>query len=310
MELPDLGGLRALVTGGNSGLGFETAARLSAAGADVVITARSAEKGAAALARLRAIRGDRGIRSGAVSLEALDLADLSSVERLAGKVCADGLPLDLLFNNAGVMAVPRRTLTDNGFELQFGTNHLGHFALTGRLMSALLRADAPRVITMSSIMHWMGRLNLDDLQSEKHYNAWTAYGQSKLANLMFAKELGRRSAALGWQITSVAAHPGFSRTNLQSSGPNLGRKKPHTAASRLSSLPGMSQSAAEGALPELFAATNADALNGDYYGPSGFLELTGTPGFAHFAKRAENESAARRLWSASERLTGVTFPLD
>ncbi|RFA14948.1 hypothetical protein B7R21_05860 [Subtercola boreus] len=320
IDLPDLNGRRALVTGGNSGLGFETAARLSAAGAHVTITARSPEKGQEALARLRErlaaasdargadARGDRA--GGEVHLASLDLANLSSVARLADDVISSGHPLDLLFNNAGVMAVPRRTLTDDGFELQFGTNHLGHFALTGRLMPALLAADEPRVVTMSSIVHWIGRLDFEDLQRERRYNAWTAYGQSKLANLMFAKELGRRSRELGWEITSLAAHPGFSRTNLQSSGPNLGRAKPRPGSQRAISFPGLSQSAAEGALPELFAATTPHALNGDYYGPSGFLELTGTPGFAHFAKRAEKESAARHLWSRSEELTGVSFPTD
>ncbi|RFA15963.1 hypothetical protein B7R22_04970 [Subtercola boreus] len=325
IDLPDLTGRRALVTGGNSGLGFETAARLGAAGAHVTITARSPEKGREALAQVRdrlaaasdaRSDGARGVGArgvgarGEVHLASLDLANLSSVARLADEVTSSGHPLDLLFNNAGVMAVPRRTLTDDGFELQFGTNHLGHFALTGRLMPALLAADEPRVVTMSSIVHWIGRLDFDDLQREQRYNAWTAYGQSKLANLMFAKELGRRSRELGWEITSVAAHPGFSRTNLQSSGPNLGRAKPRGGSRRSMSFPGLSQSAAEGALSELFAATTPHALNGDYYGPSGFLELTGTPGFAHFAKRAEKESAARHLWSRSEELTGVSFPTD
>ncbi|CAN5678957.1 SDR family oxidoreductase [soil metagenome] len=307
IALPDLTGRRALVTGGNSGLGLETAARLAAAGAHVTITSRSREKGEAALRLLRArISGEPG----ELHLAALDLANLSSVARLADELVSSGHPLDLLFNNAGVMAVPRRTLTDDGFELQFGTNHLGHFALTGRLLPVLLRADHPRVVTMSSIVHWIGRIDFDDLQREHRYNAWTAYGQSKLANLMFAKELGRRSQEYGWEITSVAAHPGFSRTNLQSSGPNLGRAKPRTTSGRALTVPGLSQSAAEGALPELFAATTPEALNGDYYGPSGLFELTGSPGFAHFTKRAEKERASRHLWSVSEELTGVVFPTD
>lgn len=315
IALPDLTGRRAVVTGGNSGLGFETAARLAAAGAHVTITSRSRGKGVDAVGRLRALmmaspdaRG-RG-SAGEVQLASLDLANLRSVERFADDFAAAGHPLDLLVNNAEVMAVPRRTLTDNGFELQFGTNHLGHFALTGRLMPALLRADTPRVVTMSSGAHWVGRIDFDDLQREHRYNAWTAYGQSKLANLMFAKEFGRRSTALGWQITSVAAHPGFSRTNLQSAGPNLGRAKPRRMLDRFTALPGIAQSAAEGALPQLFGATSPDALNGDYFGPSGLLELSGLPGFAHFAKRAENERAARRLWAVSEELTGVLYPTD
>ncbi|GGF39035.1 SDR family oxidoreductase [Subtercola lobariae] len=317
IELPDLTGRRALVTGGNSGLGFETARRLLAAGADVIITSRSAEKGAEAMEKLAsgaetttASTTGGGRTRGSVRVAALDLANLGSVRRLADEIVGDGHPLDLLFNNAGVMAVPRRTLTDDGFELQFGTNHLGHFALTGRLMPALQRADAPRVVTMSSIMHWMGRIDFEDLHHESRYNAWGAYGQSKLANLMFTKEFARRNASLGWGVLSLAAHPGFSRTNLQSSGPNLGRAKPSRAMTAMNRMPGMTQSAAEGALPELFAATNDEVLGGDYFGPSGFLELTGEPNFAHFTRRAESEKQGALLWLRSEELTGVHFPTD
>ncbi|UFS60954.1 SDR family oxidoreductase [Subtercola endophyticus] len=326
IKLPDLTGRRAVVTGGNSGLGFETARRLLAAGADVTITARSAEKGAEALRRLQSGAAGRSgdaeresgsfeaaaaaVTPGTPSLASLDLANLGSVRRLADAIVADGHPLDLLFNNAGVMAVPRRTLTDDGFELQFGTNHLGHFALTGLLLPALMRSDTARVITMSSIMHWIGRIDFEDLQSESKYNAWGAYGQSKLANLMFAKELARRNATLGWGVLSVAAHPGFSRTNLQSSGPNLGRAKPSRMMSAMNSVPKMTQSAEQGALPELFAATNDEVLGGDYFGPSGPVELTGEPNFAHFARRAENEKQLALLWLRSEELTGVHFPTD
>jgi NAD(P)-dependent dehydrogenase (short-subunit alcohol dehydrogenase family) len=397
--MPDLTGRRALITGGNSGLGFETAKRLLAAGAEVIITSRSAEKGADAVRRLEARRAGpsgasggsagsgesgasgssgapgapgapaslsdgsagtagtdsastaRGAASsgdgfadndhgapvgahdsatsggsaeytnasfgasgttgrGSVRAVPLDLANLGSVRRLADEIVGDGHPLDLLFNNAGVMAVPRRTLTDDGFELQFGTNHLGHFALTGGLLPALMRSDAARVVTMSSIVHWMGRIDFEDLQSENRYSAWGAYGQSKLANLMFAKELARRNASLGWGVLSLAAHPGFSRTNLQSSGPNLGRTKPSRLMKGMNAMPGMTQSAAEGALPELFAATNDEVLGGDYFGPSGLFELTGEPNFAHFARRAENEKQAALLWLRSEELTGVSFPTD
>ncbi|MCU1479613.1 MAG: short chain dehydrogenase [Subtercola sp.] len=325
IPLPDLTGHRALVTGGNSGLGFETARRLLAAGADVTITARSAEKGAEALRRLQGGAAGRSsdaqlesgspdlaaaVTQGTASLASLDLANLGSVRRLADEIVADGHPLDLLFNNAGVMAVPRRTLTDDGFELQFGTNHLGHFALTGLLLPALMRSDKARVITMSSIMHWMGRIDFEDLQSESKYSAWGAYAQSKLANLMFAKELARRNAMLGWGVLSVAAHPGFSRTNLQSSGPNLGRAKPSRMMSAMNAVPAMTQSAEQGALPELFAATNDEVLGGDYFGPSGLFELTGEPNFAHFARRAENEKQLALLWLRSEELTGVHFPTD
>jgi NAD(P)-dependent dehydrogenase (short-subunit alcohol dehydrogenase family) len=351
IPIPDLTGRRALITGGNSGLGFETAKRLLAAGAEVVITSRSADNGADAVRRLElsgggtarpngdaadvgdgttagpSSVGDAGdssdssdagptpraggaTRRGSVRAVPLDLANLGSVRRLADEIVGDGHPLDLLFNNAGVMAVPRRTLTDDGFELQFGTNHLGHFALTGRLLPALMRSDTARVITMSSIMHWMGRIDFEDLQSENHYSAWGAYGQSKLANLMFAKELARRNASLGWGVVSLSAHPGLSRTNLQSSGPNLGRAKPSRLMKGMNAMPGMTQSAAAGALPELFAATNDEVLGGDYFGPSGLFELTGEPNFAHFARRAENEKQAALLWLRSEELTGVSFPTD
>ena len=220
---------------------------------------------------------------------------------------ADGRPIDLLINNAGVMAVPKRHTTADGFELQLGTNHLGHFALTGRLLPLLRAATSPRVTTVSSGAHLMGSIHFDDLQLERGYRAWTAYSQSKLANLLFAQQLERLSKANGWGILSDAAHPGSTRTNLQSSGPSLGQEG--SLRSRMIEmpmrLPGMSQDAPSGALPTLYAATSPDAVGDGYYGPNGFMEMTGRGvTTARRSKRARDADAAVRLWSMSEALTG------
>jgi NAD(P)-dependent dehydrogenase (short-subunit alcohol dehydrogenase family) len=223
---------------------------------------------------------------------------------------ADGRPVDLLINNAGVMAVPKRHTTFDGFELQFGTNHLGHFALTGRLLPLLCTANAPRVTTVSSGAHLMGSMHFDDLQLERGYRAWTAYSQSKLANLLFTLQLQRLSEANGWGILSDAAHPGSTRTNLQSSGPNLGqegslRSKMIEMPMRL---PGVSQDAQSGAFPTLYAATSPDAVGDGYYGPNGFMEMTGHGvTTARRSKRARDAAAAARLWLMSEALTEVRY---
>jgi NAD(P)-dependent dehydrogenase (short-subunit alcohol dehydrogenase family) len=219
--------------------------------------------------------------------------------------------VDLLVNNAGIMAVPKREVTEDGFELQLGTNYLGHFALTGLLLPLLRRADAPRVVTLSSSAARFGRINLDDLQSEKHYGAWRAYGQSKLADLIFAFELQRRSVANGWNVVSNAAHPGSTHTNLQSTGPNLGTgKQGNGIIGVFMRFPGVSQDAAAGALPTLYAATSPDAVGSGYYGPNGFQELNGLPAPAHVPKRALDAETAVELWLRGERLTGVPFPAD
>jgi NAD(P)-dependent dehydrogenase (short-subunit alcohol dehydrogenase family) len=309
-SLPAQAGRRFVVTGGNSGLGLETVRRLALAGANVVLAARSPEKGAAAVEQLRAAQPEADIE-----FAALDLADLRSIEDFAEKLVADERPVDVLINNAGIMAVPTRHETADGFELQFGTNHLGHFALTGRLLPALRRASAPRVVTMSSVAHRVGRIDFDNLDGRRSYNGWRAYAQSKLANLLFVKELGRRSEANGWGIVSAGAHPGSTRTNLQSSGPQLG-KEPSTKngsdaspgfLDRFMTLPAFSQEPDVGALPELFAATWASVKGGDYIGPKGAFELTGAPARAKENPRARDEQLAARLWTVSEDLTGVHY---
>jgi NAD(P)-dependent dehydrogenase (short-subunit alcohol dehydrogenase family) len=303
LSIPDQHGRRVIVTGANSGLGLETARRLAAAGAHVVMAARTSEKNEKAAATIRQTVPDASLQ-----LESLDLASLASVQAFADRMIADGTPVDVLINNAGVMAVPTRHTTEDGFELQFGTNHLGHFALTARLLPALISADAPRVVTLSSVMHWIGRIRFGDLNAQKKYNAWLAYGQSKLANLLFAHELQRRSDAAGWGLLSAAAHPGSSRTNLQNAGPQLGRDKPASAlVERFMHQPGLSQDAEQGAEPEIFAATWASVSGGDYVGPTGAFGLTGAPGRARQSRRALDQKVAGRLWSVSEDLTGIDF---
>src|SRR5262245_38056216 len=304
IEIPDQTGTFAVVTGGNSGIGLETARSLAIAGAEVVLAVRNAEKGATAADDLRSTAPHA-----TVSVGALDLASLLSIERFAKEMLEQGRPIDLLVNNAGIMAVPKRRTTEDGFELQFGTNHLGHFALTGRLLPLLRDADHPRVVTVSSGAHLMGSIPFDDLNLERGYRAWKAYSESKLANLLFASELQRRSVRNGWGILSNAAHPGSTRTNLQTTGPNMGKESRSTNLIELPMrLPGMSQDAAHGALPTLFAATSPDAVGDGYYGPSGFLEMTGGGvTTARRSKRARSEADATRLWTISEELTGVRF---
>ncbi|WP_374946838.1 SDR family oxidoreductase [Agreia sp.] len=303
MSIPEQHGRRVIVTGANSGLGLETARRLSAAGAHVVMAARTTEKNERAAETIR-----QTVPHATLQLESLDLASLASVQAFADRMIAEKTPVDILINNAGVMAVPSKHTTEDGFELQFGTNHLGHFALTARLLPALITADAPRVVTLSSVAHWFGRIRFGDLNAEKKYNAWLAYGQSKLANLLFAHELQRRSDAAGWGLLSAAAHPGFSRTNLQNAGPQLGRDKPPSAfVEKFMHLPGLSQEAEQGAEPELFAATWASVSGGDYVGPTAAFGLIGPPGRAKQSRRALDESVAARLWTVSEDLTGVDF---
>ncbi len=305
IDIPDQSGKLAVVTGANSGIGLETARRLAMAGADVVLAVRTLEKGTSAANEIVSTAPKAAVR-----VRALDLASLASVEDFAREMAAEGRPIDILVNNAGVMAVPKRHTTADGFELQLGTNHLGHFALTGRLLPLLLAAAAPRVVTVSSGAHLMGAIQFDDLQLERGYRAWKAYSQSKLANLLFSSELQRRSDRSAWRILSDAAHPGSTRTNLQTSGPNLGKERKGTNLIELPMrLPGMSQDAPHGALSTLYAATSPDAEADGYYGPSGFLEMTGGGvTTARRSKRARDAAAAARLWAISEALTGVTYP--
>jgi NAD(P)-dependent dehydrogenase (short-subunit alcohol dehydrogenase family) len=294
-DIPDQSGRVAVVTGANSGLGAVTARELARAGARVVIACRNTSKGDEVAAGIRA-----AVPGADVSVEALDLADLASVRAFASR-CADG-PLDLLINNAGVMAPPRR-LTADGFESQFGTNHLGHFALTGLLLPRLLMADAPRVVTLSSGAHRMGRMRFDDLMGDRRYNNWLAYGQSKLANLLFAFELQRRAAAAGSDLLSLAAHPGYAATNLQFAGPAAAYERVlMTVTNKL-----LAQSAEMGALPTLYAATFPDLPGGAFVGPDGLLEQRGHPHLVTAAGPAYDEDAWKRLWEISEELTGVRY---
>ncbi|MGP4085137.1 SDR family oxidoreductase [Streptomyces sp. KR55] len=304
VTVPDLRGKLAVVTGASDGIGLELAERLARAGAELVLPVRNASKGAAALERIRV-----NVPEAQASTRVLDLASLASVETLSDTLNAEGRPIHLLINNAGVMAPPVRHTTEDGYELQFGTNHLGHVALTGRLMP-LLRAGQARVTTVTSSAARGGRINWDDLQSEQRYSPVRAYNLSKLANLLFALELNRLSTAGEWGIVSNAAHPGTTLTNLYASGPNLGRTRPapHEAImKRLARWGVFVQSVDAGVLPLLYAATSRDARGGCLYGPDGLGQFTGSPTQLAIYKSARNEADAARLWQISERLTGVTF---
>jgi NAD(P)-dependent dehydrogenase (short-subunit alcohol dehydrogenase family) len=290
-QIPDQTGRTAVVTGANSGLGLSTARELARAGAHVVLACRNLEKGEAAR---REVGSD-------AELEQLDLASLDSVREFADRFRATHDGLDLLINNAGLMAPPRGVTAD-GFELQFGTNVLGHFALTGRLLGMLEGREDARVVTLSSNAHKLGRIHWDDLQSERRYNRWRAYNQSKLGDLMLALELDRRLRAAGSLIRSVAAHPGYSATNLQSAAPPAVDRAVMAVTNRL-----LAQSGDMGALPTLYAATYPGLEGGTYIGPDGFLEQRGHPEPATPTKSARDEEAAGRLWDVCEELTGVHF---
>ena len=296
-DISDQSGRVAVVTGANSGLGLATARELARAGASVVLACRSEEKARGAMDTIR-----RVVPSAELSVGVLDLADLGSVHAFAESCVAPGRSLDLLINNAGIMAAPRRLTTD-GFESQFGTNHLGHFALTGRLLPALLNAPAPRVVTVSSILHRRGTMNFEDLQGQRKYSSWGAYGQSKLANLMFCFELERRAAETGSALRSLAAHPGYAATNLQFAATDrFYEKAVGWIGNRL-----FAQSAEMGALPILYAATVADLPGGTFVGPLGRKEQRGYPTVVTAASKAYDEQAWRRLWEVSEQLTGVHY---
>lgn len=292
-DLPDLAGRRVVVTGANSGIGYEAARAFAARGADVTLAVRSRERGAAAAARMR----------GAVRVEELDLASLASVRAFAASWSGG---LDVLVNNAGVMAIPRRETAD-GFEMQFGTNHLGHFALTGLLLPALRERPGARVVTVSSNLHRRGTIAFDDLMGERRYRAWGAYAQSKLANLLFTSELQRRLAAEAIPVTAVAVHPGYAATNLQGVAPTMRYGRIGAASVALANRL-LAQSAAEGALPTMFAAFAPDVPGDAYVGPDGLGEMRGAPRFVERSAAARDRAAAERLWSVSEELTGVRYP--
>jgi NAD(P)-dependent dehydrogenase (short-subunit alcohol dehydrogenase family) len=290
-DIPDQTGRTVVVTGANSGLGLQTTIALAGRGAHVVMACRDLDKGRAAQAHV----------TGRTDLRPLDLADLASVHAFAETVAS----VDVLINNAGVMALPRRTTAD-GFEMQLGTNHLGHFALTGLLLPRLLAAPAARVVTLSSLAHKIGRMNFDDLHGERRYFRWSAYGQSKLANLLFALELQRRVAAAGSALRSVAAHPGYAATNLQFQANNITGTPIDRVLNRVTNAV-VAQSDAMGALPELYAATMPDVPGGSYVGPDGRGESRGYPKLTAPNARASDPESARRLWEVSEELTGVRY---
>jgi len=301
--LPDLTGTRALLTGGSDGIGLGIATRLAAAGADLILPVRNLTKGEAAIATIKKTAPDAR-----VTLRDLDLSSLASVAALAATLQAEGQPINLLINNAGVMTPPNRQTTADGFELQFGTNHLGHFALVAHLMP-LLRAGSARVTSQISIAANSGSINWTDLNWAASYNGGRAYSQSKIAFGLFALELQRRSAQHGWGITSNLSHPGIAPTNLLAAQETLGRTKPATgrgligALSRRGILLGTAESAG---LPALLAATTGEP--GTFYGPSGAGHLGGPPAEQKLYSRLRSTEDAARIWAASEQLTGVTFP--
>jgi NAD(P)-dependent dehydrogenase (short-subunit alcohol dehydrogenase family) len=299
-DIPDQTGKTILITGANSGLGLCSALALARAGAQVVLACRNPSKAEDALASVKAVAA--GPAPLAVSL---DLADLASVAACAEEMGQRVTALDVLMNNAGVMAIPRRETAD-GFEAQFGTNHLGHFALTGRLLRLLLAAPASRVVTTSSQAHRAGRIRWDDPNWHTSYRKWSAYGQSKLANLLFSFELDRRARAADTGLVSVAAHPGYAATHLQAVGPEMSGNKLMGRASDLANRV-VAQPAEHGAWPQLYAATMNGVPGGSYWGPGGLFEVRGHPKLVSPKARARNEADAVRLWELSEKATGVVY---
>jgi NAD(P)-dependent dehydrogenase (short-subunit alcohol dehydrogenase family) len=302
-DVPDQTGKYAVVTGANSGTGKEAVRRLAGAGARVVMAVRTPAKGDQARAEILAQYPEAKLE-----VRRIDLADLASVREFADGMLADATPIDLLVNNAGVMAPPSRMTTTDGFELQFGSNFLGPFALTLRLLPLLLAAPAPRVTTMSSGAANFGRIRFDDLQWEQGYRPSTSYAQSKLADLMFSHQLAAIAAERGWKLISNAAHPGYTRTNLQTAGASLGRDKLpwwYALGVRFNPLP--SQGVEQGTEPLLYAATSPDAANGTYYGPSKRFGMVGPTKLTKSPARSLDLQKNARLWLEAERLTGTSL---
>ena len=297
--MPSQAGKTILVTGANSGIGFGAALEFARHGAHVLFACRDLQKGQNALAKL----GTQAPGSSA-ELVQLDMASLASIRAFAEAFCGRNLALDVLVNNAGVMAIPERQLTQDGFERQFGTNHLGHFALTGLLLPALERASGSRVVTVASLAHRNGSMDWDNLQGERKYVPWDAYNRSKLANILFARELNRRERRAGDTLLSVAVHPGVSRTNIFENGPGTGDLK-----AKIIKLLGplLTQSDEMGALPTEYAATAPGVEGGEYIGPDGLGELKGYPKVVQPRPHALDEAVAERLWAVSEQLTGVHY---
>jgi len=299
-NIPNLSGKLAIITGATGGLGLDTALGLSGAGAEVILAGRNPAKGRDAEALIRDRRPDAKVR-----FEILDLASLTSVSAFADRMLAVARPIDILINNAGVMAPRERATTADGFEMQFGTNYLSHFALTARLLPLLKAANA-RVVQLSSVAHRSGKIRLSDLNTSRGYKPFPVYSQSKLAMLMFAIELDRRSNAKGWGLTSVAAHPGVARTDLIANGPAVGANVLVRATLPIA-MGLIAQSSAAGALPTLMAATMPGVAGGQYFGPQGWNEFKGPPGPAKIKPQALDPKVAAELWAASEQLTGVAF---
>jgi NAD(P)-dependent dehydrogenase (short-subunit alcohol dehydrogenase family) len=297
-DIPDLFGCTVVVTGANSGLGFETSLALARARATVVLACRDQSKAAVATEKICDVVGEADIKT-----KTLDLSSLSSVREFSKQFSESHEFLDILVNNAGVMAIPRRETTD-GFEMQFGTNHLGHFALTGLLLDKLVARGGARVVNVSSEVARIGRIRFDDLQGRRSYSKWRTYGMSKLANQLFTLELDRRGAARG--ITSVASHPGYAATNLQGVGPRMSGSR---ITERLTEFENalFAQNAAMGALPSLFAATDPSVKGAEYFGPDQLFGMHGHPKRVPFVRRAQDAKNARRLWEVSVELTGVDY---
>jgi len=295
-QIPTLAGKTALVTGANSGLGYEISLALAAKGAQVIMACRNLDKANQAAAGIRS-----QVANAALVIKELNLSDLASVRRFAAEIQQQSSTLDLLINNAGIMAIPQRTTAD-GFEMQFGTNHLGHFALTGLLLGPLLATRGARVVTVSSGLHENATINFADLMGTQGYDKWKAYGQSKLANLLFAYALQRKFGAAGVNAISVGAHPGYAATNLQSGGESFIERLAMAVGNRL-----LAQSAASGALPILYAATASDVNGCDYIGPTGFQGMRGAAGKLRSNAESYNEEIATKLWKISHELTGVAY---
>ncbi|MCW5713463.1 MAG: SDR family oxidoreductase [Bauldia sp.] len=299
-DIPPQNGRSAVITG-TGGLGYEDALALARAGGEIILAGRNPGKGADAVARIQAAVPKANVR-----FERLDLASLASVAEFSARIRSQRTSLDLLINNAGVMVPPRRQVTEDGFELQFGTNYLGHFALTAHLLPLLRNGREARVVSLSSVAARSGRIDFGDLQAERAYKPMPVYAQSKLACLMFAFELHRRSTAGRWGVTSIAAHPGVSRTDLLHNGP--GRR---SASGRIRSMLWfMFQPAAQGALPTLYAATSPVAKPGAYCGPHAMSETRGYPVPSRVPPQAADAAVAARLWEVSEQLAGVTFRME
>ncbi|WP_380675664.1 oxidoreductase [Salinigranum sp. GCM10025319] len=302
-DMPAMDGRRVVVTGANSGLGYEATRAFARAGADVVMACRSVDRGEDAAAEI-----GREVAGADLAVRELDLAALSSIRAFAAEFEGE---LHVLCNNAGVMALPR-SKTEDGFETQFGVNHLGHFALTGLLFERLRETatdEAVRVVTHSSGLHERGEIDFDDLHGERDYDPWEAYAQSKLANVLFAYELDRRCRNAEIDVTSVACHPGYAATNLQRRGPEAEGSRLKAAVMEVANAV-FAQSASKGALPLLYAATAPDVSGGDYVGPGGLLNMRGHPEKQRSSERSYDRDVAERLWRVSEDLTGVTYDFD